>query len=100
VRALERSETSNRDWDLARHPRHDSRVEKDSAAGHLSDVDQLGPFIASPAPTEPQVTNVTSASTARVAIGDHERVLIGMLIEPALRSIVQYDGEFAHHQPA
>jgi hypothetical protein len=100
VQPLERSETTNGDWDLARHARHDSRVEKDSAAGHLSDIDQLGPFIASPAPTEPQVTNVTSASTACVAIGDDERILVGMLVEPALRSIVQYDGEFAHRQPA
>ena len=58
----------------------DSRVEKDAPTGHRADIDQLGPFIASPAPTEPQVTNVTSASTARVAIGDDERILVGMLI--------------------
>jgi hypothetical protein len=100
VQTLERSEATNRDGDLPSHPRHDSRVQEDAPAGHLSDIDQLGPFIASPAPTEPQVTNVTSASTARVAIGDYERILVGVLVEPALRSIVQYDGEFAHRQPA
>ena len=97
---MERSEATYGDRDLARHARHDARVEEDAPAGHLADVDQFGPFIASPAPTEPQVTNVTSASTARVAIGDDERILAGMLAEPMLRSIVQYDGEFAHRQPA
>src|ERR1700730_11204117 len=72
VQTLKRSEATNGDRDLARQAGHDSRVEKDAAAGHLSDIDQLRPFIASPAPTEPQVTNVTSTSTARVAVGDDE----------------------------
>ena len=63
VRAPDASpETTNGDGDLARHARHDSRVEKDPPAGHLSDIDQLRPFIGWPAPTEPKVTNVTSAS--------------------------------------
>jgi hypothetical protein len=76
----------------------DSRVEKDSAAGHRADVDQLGPFIASPAPTEPQVTNVTAASTARVAVGDDERVLAGVLREPPPRPLVEFDSELVHHE--
>ena len=100
MQPLERSEATNSHRDRARHARHDSRIEKDPPAGHGSDIDQCGPLIASPAPTEPQVTNVTSASAARIAEGDDERIPIGMLIEPALRSIVQNDGEFAHHQPA
>ena len=100
MQPLKRSEATDRDRDLPRHARDYSRVEEDAPAGHRPDVDQLGPFIASPAPTEPQVTNVTSASTARVAVGDDESILVGMLVEPALRSIVQHDGEFAHRQPA
>jgi hypothetical protein len=53
VQSLEGSETTNRDGDLPRHAGPDSRVDEDAPAGHLPDVDQLGPFIASPAPTEP-----------------------------------------------
>src|ERR1700674_682231 len=98
VQSLERSETTNGDGDLARHASQDSRVEKDAPAGHRADVDQLGPFIASPAPTEPQVTNVTSASTARIAIGDDERIAVGMLVEPPPRPLVEYDGEVVHHE--
>jgi hypothetical protein len=39
VQPLKRSNATNGDRDAARHARHDSRVEKDSAAGHLSDID-------------------------------------------------------------
>ena len=100
VQSLKRSDTTDGHRDLARHAMPDPRVETDSPAGHRADIDQLGPFIASPAPTEPQVTDVTSASTARVAVGDDERTLVGMLVEPALRSVVQYDGEFVHRPTA
>jgi len=48
------------------------------------------------APTEPQVTNVTSASTARVAVGDDERVPVGVLLEPAACLVIEYDGELVH----
>src|SRR5260370_16000368 len=85
VQSLERSEATNGDRDLARHARHDSRVDKDPPAGHLPDIDQLGPFIASPAPTDPQVTNVTSASTARIAVSDDERITTGMILAPVPR---------------
>ncbi len=96
----ERSEATNSHRDSARHAGHDSRVEKDSPAGHRPDINQCGSFIASPAPTEPQVTNVTSASTARIAESDDERIPVGVLLEPVPCPIVQNDGEFAHHQPA
>jgi hypothetical protein len=98
VQSLERSETTNGHRDPGRHARHDSRVEENPPAGHGADVDQLGPFIASPAPTEPQVTDVTSASTARIAVSDDERIPVGMLGEPAPRSIVEYDSELVHHE--
>ena len=94
---LEWSEATNGDRDLARHARHDSRVDEDPPAGHRADIDQCGPLIASPAPTEPQVTNVTSASAARIAIGDDERIPIGVLLEPIPCPIVEYDEEFVHH---
>ena len=98
MQALERSEATNGDRDLARHARRDSRVEKDPPAGHRPDIDQCGLLIGSPAPTEPQVTNVTSASTARIAVGDDEGVTAGMLLEPMPRPIVEYDGELVHHE--
>lgn len=98
MQTLKRSEATDGDRDPGRHAMPDSRVEKDSAAGHLSDIDQPGPFTASAAPTEPQVTNVTSASTARVAVGDDERIPVGMLGEPAPCSIVELDSELVHHE--
>ena len=98
MQAPERSEATDGDWDLARHATHNPRVGKDPPAGHLPNVDQLGLLIPSPAPTEPQVTNVTSASTAGVAVGDDERISGGMLSEPAPCSIVEYDDELLHHE--
>ena len=96
MQPAERADASNGDRDLARHPRHDSWVDKDPPAGHLPDIDQRRALIASAAPTEPQVTNVTSASTARVAVGDDERVVVGMIIEPAPCPIVEFDNELVH----
>jgi hypothetical protein len=53
VQPLERSEATNGDRDLARHARHDSRVDKDPPTRHSPNIDQRGPLIASAAPTEP-----------------------------------------------
>jgi len=97
VQAAERAEAANGDGNPARHAGHDSRIEKDPPTGHRADLDERGPFIASPAPTEPQVTNVTPASAARVAIGDDERILGGVLDEPVPCLVVEYDGEYVHH---
>ena len=97
MQAPERSEATNGDRDPLRHARHDFWVEQDPPAGHFADIDQSGLLVASAAPTEPQVTNVTSASTAHVAIGNDERIAVGVLVEPAPRLIVEYDGEFVHH---
>jgi hypothetical protein len=97
VEAPEWSEATNGDRDRSRHARHDSRIEKDPPAGQFANVDQLGLLIASATPTEPQVTNVTSASTARVAVGDDECIPAGVFVEPALSPVVEYEGEFVHH---
>ena len=94
---LEWSEATNGDRDLARHAGHDSWVDKDPPAVHCADIDQCRSLIASAAPTEPQVTNVTSASTARIAVGNDERIPIGVLLEPIPCPIVEYDEEFVHH---
>jgi hypothetical protein len=97
VQTAERSEATKRDRDRPRHARHDSRVEEDSPTRDFADIDQRGLLIASAAPTEPQVTNVTSASTARVAISDDERIPVGVLVEPAACLVIECDGEFVHH---
>jgi hypothetical protein len=97
VQAPERSEATNGHRDPSRHARHDSRVEKDSPAAHFADIHQRGLLVASAAPTEPQVTNVTPASTARVAIGDDKRVRVGVLLEPVTCLVIEHDGEFVHH---
>jgi hypothetical protein len=97
VQAAEWSEATNGDWDRSRDARHDSRVEIDSPTAHFADIHQRGLLIASAAPTEPQVTNVTPASTARVAIGDDKRVPVGVLLDPATCLVIEYDGELVHH---
>ncbi len=96
MQTAKRSESAKGDRDRSRHARHDSRVEKDPPAAYLANIDQRGLLIASAAPTEPQVTNVTPASTARVAIGDDKRVPVGVLLEPATCLVIEHDGEFVH----
>jgi hypothetical protein len=98
VQTAERSEPANGDRDRSRHARHDSRIEKDPPAAHFADIDQRGLLIALPAPTEPQVTNVTPASTARVAIGDDKRVPVWVLLEPVTCLVIEYDGELVHYE--
>src|SRR3989454_8400670 len=80
-----------------RDARHDSRVEQDPPAGYRPDVDQGRLLIVLPAPTEPQVTNVTSTSTARIAVGDDKRIPVWVLLEPAPCGIVEFDDEVVHH---
>ena len=72
METTERLEAPGGHREPSRHVGADSPIEKDPPTGHLADIDQRGSPIASPAPTEPQVTNVTSASTARIAVGDDE----------------------------
>src|SRR6266851_3530621 len=48
-------------------------------------------------PTEPQVTDVTPASTAGVLMGDHQRILAGMLGQPLLRLLVKRHTERIGH---
>jgi hypothetical protein len=73
-------------------------VEQDSATGNLPDIHELpgAPFPRS-APTEPQVTDVTPASTAGVLVGDHQRILARMLGQPLLRLLVTRHEECASH---
>jgi hypothetical protein len=96
VQTPEWSEAAHSDGNRPRHARHDARVEKNAAAGHVADIDQRRSLIASAAPTEPQVTNVTSASTATIAIGDDERIPGGVLVKPAPRVVIEDDGELIH----
>ena len=98
MQTAERSESANGDRDRSRHARDDSGVEKDPPAAHFADIDQRRLLIASAAPTEPQVTNVTPASTARVAVGDDEPIAVGVLLEPATCLVIEYDGELVHYE--
>jgi len=96
VQAAERAETTNGDRDDVRDARHDSRVEKDPPAGYRADVDEGRLLVGLPAPTEPQVTDVTSASATRVAVGDDKRIPVWVLLEPAPRGVVEFDDEVVH----
>lgn len=54
VQALERTNAKNRDWNDARHARHDASIQQDSAAIHFADVGELyGVLVLLSAPTEP-----------------------------------------------
>ena len=87
-------DAADSDRNLQRHPRQDPPVEQDGPTHHLTDVNQifrvLLPMLA---PTEPQVTNVTSASTSRLAVSDDECVATGMLLQPAVGLGVEQDDE-------
>ncbi len=92
------SEAADRHRDRGWHPGHDSPVEQDPATGRLANIGELlGVLISRLAPTEPQVTNVTPASTAGVLIRDHQRILAGMLGEPLLRLLVEGDRKSTNH---
>lgn len=94
MQAAKRSDPANRDRDDARHAWHDSPVQQDPAPGQLADVDQVGrPLIAAPAPTEPQVTDVTPTSTSRVRERDHQRLLAGVRLQPPPCLLIQGDDE-------
>jgi hypothetical protein len=95
VQAPEGSDPADRDGDRVGHPRDNPAVEEDPPAADLADVDQLlGVLVLSSTPTEPEVTDVTSASTARVLIGDHHRIRARMLSQPVAGLVVEGDDEF------
>ena len=95
MQAAEWSDPADGDGDRVRHPRDNPAVEEDPPAGHLADADQLvRVLILSSTPTEPEVTDVTPASTARVLIRDHHRIRARMLSQPVPCLFVEGDDEF------
>jgi hypothetical protein len=98
VQTAKRPDAADGHRDQRGHPGLDSPVEQDSATGCLANIDELpGVLIARLAPTEPQVTNVTPASTAGVLIGDDQRIVARMLGQPVLRLLVKGDKEPVGH---
>lgn len=98
MQTAKRADAADRDGNVDGHTGHDPSVEQDPATAHLADFDELlGALFARSAPTEPQVTNVTPASTAGVLIGNHQGVLARMLLEPATGLFVErYDVGIGH----
>jgi hypothetical protein len=95
VQAAEWSEAADGDGDGRRHAGENPTVEKDAPAADLADVDQpVRVLVLSPTPTEPEVTDVTPASTTDVLIGDDQRIRARMLGQPALGLVVDDDSEF------
>jgi hypothetical protein len=94
MEAAEGPDSGDRDRNRCRHPGKNPAVEQDSPAGDLANVDQLtGVLVLSSTPTEPQVTDVTSASTARVLVGQHHRFRARVLGQPALGLVVEVNQE-------
>ena len=100
MQSPERPESPDRYRDDLRQARHDTPVQEDAAPCHLSNFDELLAIrVAVAAPTEPQVTDVTAASTSRVVVRDDERVVARVLGQPGLRRIVEHDVECPNHAP-
>jgi hypothetical protein len=95
VQAAEWSEAAHGDGDGSRHAGENPTVEQHPPAANLADVDQpVRVLVLSPTPTEPEVTDVTPASTTDVLIGDDQRIRAGMLGQPAFGLVVEGDSEF------
>jgi hypothetical protein len=94
VQAAERPDAADRNGDRGWHPGHDPPVEQDPPTGNFADVDQLVRVLVLLAtPTEPEVTDVTAASAARVSVGDHHRIGGRMLGQPVAGLFVEGDQE-------
>ncbi|MEO6797775.1 MAG: hypothetical protein ABI401_08300 [Candidatus Dormibacter sp.] len=78
--------------DRLRHSRPDAAIQQDTAAGELADILQVRrPALAAPAPTDPEVTDVTPASTASISKGENERIATGVEVEPPASLLIQGD---------
>ena len=100
MQAAEWSDPAHRDRDRVRHASHDPAVEKDPPAADLADVHQvIGALVFWTTPTEPEVTDVTAASTAGVLIRDHHGIRARMLGKPAPGLVVEGDEKLhpLHH---
>jgi len=91
----------NSDGNLLGHSKDDAPVQEDPAAARIADVDQGRLLVSSPAPAEPHITNVTSATTPTVFVRDNERILAWVLVQPAAGFVIERHVKgFAHHLPA
>lgn len=98
VEASKRMDAADGDGNGARHAGQDAPIEQDPAIRHFPDVDQLrGMIILAVAPPEPEVADVTAAATSAVLESNHQRVLAGMLFQPAARLLVERDQERGIH---
>jgi hypothetical protein len=94
MEAAEGPDSGDRDRNRCRHAGKNPAVEQHSPAADLAYLDQLtGVVVLSSTPTEPQVTDVTSASTAPVLVGEHHRIRARVLGQPALGLVVDGDQE-------
>ncbi len=88
VQATQRPDASNGDGNLLGHSKDDAPVQEDPAAARVADVDQGRLLVSSPAPAEPHITDVTSATTPTVFVRDNERVLTRMFVQPAAGFVI------------
>ena len=94
MQTAKRSDTTESDRDCPRHAGQDPAVEQNQTAADLPNIDQLiGACIPLAAPTEPEVTDVTPASTTGDLIGQHQRILTWMFGQPPLGLFVERDDE-------
>jgi hypothetical protein len=90
VQTAEWPDAADRYRNRARHARQDSLIEQDPAAGYFADLHELPrALVPRSAPTEPEVTDVTPASTASVLVSDQQRIVAGMLRQPLPRLLVK-----------
>jgi hypothetical protein len=94
VQAAKRPYSPNRDRDDRWQAGNDPAVEQDRPALDGPQVNESVRVIARrSAPTEPEVTYVTAASTSGLFVSDHERVVSLVLVQPGARRFVERDLE-------
>ncbi len=82
-------------WGISRD---DAPIQEDPTAGHVTDVDQGRPLVSSLAATHPHITNVPAATTPTVFVGDNERILARVLVQPSAGLGIEYHGERSARQ--
>ncbi len=80
MQPTQRPDPPNGDTNFLGHARHDPSVEEDTPTAHVADVDQGRPLVSAVAPTEPHITNVTTATTPTIFVRDNERILAWVLV--------------------
>ena len=83
----------NGDGNLLGHSTDDAPVQEDPTTGHVANVDQQRALVSPLAATKPDITNVPPSTTPTIFVGNYERILAWVFVQPATGFGVEYHGE-------